>query len=101
MKHSAEAAACAPWRYWQGRGTEDCNLKEAIQRRRTRAAAPPNRDGLEQVTVFGRKDAYKLDKSGLPKLAVPLIDVPQSINTISAQEMQDRAVMALNRALKT
>ena len=66
------------------------------------AADPPaNRDALEQVTVFGQKDAYKLDTSSLTKLAVPLIDVPQSINTISAQEMQDRAVMDLNQALKT
>ena len=65
------------------------------------ADAPPNHDALEQVTVFGQKDAYKLDLSGLLKLAVPLIDVPQSINTISAQEMQDRAVMDLNTALHT
>src|SRR5260221_9608649 len=63
------------------------------------ADAPPNRDALEQVTVFGQKDAYKLDTSGLLKLAVPLIDVPQSINTVSAQEMQDRAVTDLNTAL--
>jgi len=65
------------------------------------ADVPANRDALEQVTVFGQKDAYKLDSSGLSKLAVPLIDVAQSINTISAQEMQDRAVMDLNQALKT
>ena len=65
------------------------------------ADVPANRDELEQVTVFGQKDDYKLDKSGLTKLAVPLIDVAQSINTISAQEMQDRAVMDLNQALKT
>jgi len=65
------------------------------------AANAPDRDALEQVYVFGQKDAYKLDTSGLLKLAVPLIDVPQSINTISAQEMQDRAVMDLNTALHT
>jgi catecholate siderophore receptor len=59
------------------------------------------RDSLEQVTVLGQKDSYKLDTSGLTKLAVPLIDVPQSISTISAQEMQDRAAMDLNQALKT
>jgi catecholate siderophore receptor len=65
------------------------------------ADAPANRDALDQVTVFGQKDAYKLDVSGLLKLTVPLIDVAQSINTISAQEMQDRAVMDLNTALHT
>jgi catecholate siderophore receptor len=56
---------------------------------------------LDQVTVFGQKDAYTLDTSGLLKLGVPLLDVPQSVNTISAQEMQDRAVMDLNTALHT
>jgi catecholate siderophore receptor len=65
------------------------------------ADAPPNHDALEQIYVFGRKDAYTLDASSLPKLAVPLIDVPQSINTISAQEMQERAVADLNTALHT
>jgi catecholate siderophore receptor len=56
---------------------------------------------LDQVTVFGQKDAYTLDASGLLRLGVPLLDVPQSVNTISAQEMQDRAVMDLNTALHT
>src|SRR5258708_32025155 len=65
------------------------------------ADAPAKRDVLEQVTVFGQKDAYKMDASSLSKLAVPLIDVAQSINTISAQEMQDRAVVDMNQALKT
>ncbi|MEP6546137.1 MAG: TonB-dependent siderophore receptor [Gammaproteobacteria bacterium] len=64
-------------------------------------ASPADRDALEQLYVFGQRDAYKLDTSSLLRLAVPLIDVPQSINVISAQEMQDRAVMDLNQALKT
>jgi catecholate siderophore receptor len=65
------------------------------------AEAPPSgQNVLEQVTVFGRKDAYRTDTSGLSKLAVPLIDVAQSINTISQQELQDRAVIDLNQALK-
>jgi catecholate siderophore receptor len=62
---------------------------------------PANHDAVEQVTVFGQNDAYKLDTSGLLRLGVPLIDVAQSINTVSAQEMQDRAVMDLNTALHT
>ena len=65
------------------------------------ADAAPVRDGLEEVTVFGQKDAYTLDVSRLPTLAVPRIDVAQSINTVSAQEMQDRAVVDMNQALKT
>jgi catecholate siderophore receptor len=65
------------------------------------AETPAKPNALEQVTVFGQKDAYKMDASSLSKLAVPLIDVAQSINTISAQEMQDRAVVDMNQALKT
>ncbi|MEP6885042.1 MAG: TonB-dependent siderophore receptor [Gammaproteobacteria bacterium] len=64
-------------------------------------APPVDRDALQQLYVFGQKDAYKLDTSRLLKLAVPLMDVPQSINTISAQELQDRAVADLNQALKS
>src|SRR6185437_9696649 len=56
---------------------------------------------LQEVYVFGRKDAYELDTSSLGKLAQPIIDVPRSINTISEQELQDRAVTDLNEALKT
>ena len=62
---------------------------------------PLSRDTLDPVTVFGQRNAYTLDSSTLPKLTGPLIDVPQSINTISAQELQDRAVMDLNTALHT
>jgi catecholate siderophore receptor len=65
------------------------------------AETPAKQNALEQVTVFGQKDAYKMDASSLSKLAIPLIDVAQSINTISAQEMQDRAVVDMNQALKT
>jgi catecholate siderophore receptor len=65
------------------------------------AEAPANRSGLEEVYVFGTKDAYKTDTSSLSKLATPIIDVPQSIDTITAQELQDRAVTDFNQALRT
>jgi catecholate siderophore receptor len=66
------------------------------------ASPPPSRDsGLEEVYVFGSKDAYKVDMSTLGKLTTPLIDVPQSVDAISAQELQDRAVMDFNQALHT
>jgi catecholate siderophore receptor len=65
------------------------------------AETPPNRGSLEEVYVFGTRDAYKQDTSTLPKLAVPIIEVAQSINTISEQELQDRAVTDLNQALHT
>jgi catecholate siderophore receptor len=62
---------------------------------------PPSKDKLEETYVFGQKDAYKIDTSSLQKLAVPLIDVAQSVNTISEQELKDRAVVDLNGALKS
>jgi catecholate siderophore receptor len=67
------------------------------------AADPPapNKGALEEVYVFGQKDAYQQDTSTLGKLTSPIIDVPQSINTISEQELQDRAVTDFNEALKT
>ena len=65
------------------------------------ADAPPNHGNLEEVLIFGQKDAYTKDTSTLPKLAVPVIDVAQSIDIISEQELQDRAVTDLNQALKT
>jgi catecholate siderophore receptor len=66
------------------------------------ATLPSSHDsGLEEVYVFGSRDAYKVDTSTLGKLTTPLIDQPQSIDTISEQEMQDRAVMDFNEALRT
>jgi len=65
------------------------------------ADAPSNKGNLEEVYVFGQKDAYKQDTSTLPKLTAPIIDTPQSINTISEQELQDRAITDLNAALRT
>jgi catecholate siderophore receptor len=64
------------------------------------ADAPAERGKLEEVLIFGQQDAYTKDTSTLPKLAVPIIDVAQSIDRISQQEMQDRAVTDLNDALK-
>jgi catecholate siderophore receptor len=55
----------------------------------------------EEVYIFGTRDAYKPDMSSLSKLTVPVIEVPQSIDTISAQELQDRAVTDFNQALHT
>lgn len=65
------------------------------------AAGPESGSALEQVLVFGQKDAYKIDTSSLSKLAVPSIEVAQSINSISEQELQDRAVTDFNQALHT
>src|SRR5690349_13242305 len=67
----------------------------------TADAPPPNKGTLEEVYIFGQKDAYEQDTSSLGKLTAPIVDVPQSINTISEQELQDRAVTDFNEALKT
>ena len=67
----------------------------------TASPSPSSTSGLEEVYVFGTRDAYKVDTSSLGKLSTPLIDVPQSIDAISEQELQDRAVMDFNEALRT
>jgi catecholate siderophore receptor len=54
-----------------------------------------------EVYVFGQRDAYKTDTSSLGKLTTPIIDTPQSIDTISQQVLQDRGVTDFNQALKT
>jgi len=48
-----------------------------------------------------RKPDYKIDLPSLPKFTVPLVDIPQSINTISSQELKDRAVANFNDAIRT
>jgi catecholate siderophore receptor len=63
--------------------------------------SPANKGTLEEVYIFGQRDAYKLDSSSLPKLTVPIIEAPQSIATITQQELQDRAVTDFNQALHT
>jgi len=66
------------------------------------ARPPPSlSSSLEEVYVFGSKDAYKADVSTLGKLPVPLIDVPQSVDVISEQELQDRGVTDFNQALRS
>lgn len=65
------------------------------------ARSPPDRGALEEVNIFGQRDAYKIDSSSLPKLTVPLIDAPQSIDTITEQVLQDRAATDFNQALHT
>ncbi len=56
----------------------------------------------EQVLITGQKASdYKIDAPALPKLTEPLIDTPQSIDTISEQLLQDRAVTNLNDAFRS
>ena len=62
--------------------------------------APADRGSLEEVYVLGQQDAYKVDASSLGKLNLPIVDTPQSVDTITRQVMQDRAVADLNQALR-
>src|SRR5580698_1586723 len=65
---------------------------------KTDAAA--ERGSVQEVYVLGEKDAYRADISSLSKLTTPIQDTPQSIDVVTEQVMQDRAVTDLNEALR-
>jgi catecholate siderophore receptor len=55
----------------------------------------------EQVLIEAQKPAgYKIDAPSITKLTEPLLETPQSIDTISQQELKDRAAINLNDALR-
>lgn len=62
------------------------------------SAPSPNRP---EVDIFGERDTYRIEESSLSKLTAPIIDLPQSIDTVSQQVLLDRAVTDLNEALHT
>ena len=66
------------------------------------AAVMPNPAcAQERVVITGEKPGdYKVDAPALPKLTEPLVDTPQSIDTVSQQLLQDQAVTTLNDALR-
>ncbi len=65
----------------------------------TLAASSPAQP--EQVLITGqRPEDYKIDMPSLSKLTEPLVETPQSIDTISQQELRDRAATNLNDALR-
>jgi catecholate siderophore receptor len=56
---------------------------------------------VERVLIEGQKpDGYKIDAPAITKLTEPLLETPQSIDTISKQELKDRAATNLNDALR-
>src|SRR5580704_177696 len=56
----------------------------------------------ERVLIEGQRPAdYNVPAPSLPKLTEPLVDTPQSIDTISEQLLKDRAVTNLNDALRS
>jgi catecholate siderophore receptor len=55
----------------------------------------------EQVLIQGQMEQnYKIDEPSLTKLTEPLVETPQSIDTISQQELSDRGATNLNDALR-
>jgi catecholate siderophore receptor len=55
----------------------------------------------EQVLIEGQRPMdYDIRAPSLPKLTEPLVDTPQSIDTISEQVLKDRAITNLNDALR-
>lgn len=64
-------------------------------------ASATDRPTHEQVVIEGQRvEDYKVDTSSISKLTEPVLDTPQTINSVSEQVMQDRAVTTLNDALK-
>src|SRR6185295_9209446 len=56
----------------------------------------------ETVIIQGqRPEEYKVDVPSLSKLTQPLLDTPQSVDVISNQVLQDRAITDLNNALRS
>lgn len=66
------------------------------------ADAQPERDYLPPViTVTGTADGYALDDgSTATKTPTPLVDVPQTINFITEDQLEDQSVRQLNDALR-
>ncbi|HXJ00734.1 MAG TPA: TonB-dependent siderophore receptor [Micropepsaceae bacterium] len=64
------------------------------------AAASPQQ--TEQVLIEGQRPMdYAVQTPSVPKLTEPLVDTPQSIDTISEQLLKDRAVTNLNDAFRS
>jgi catecholate siderophore receptor len=56
---------------------------------------------IEEILITDRqRDSYLLEQSTLTKFTEPLKDTPQTITTLSAQLLDDRAAMSLNDALR-
>jgi catecholate siderophore receptor len=70
----------------------------------TPAAAQSN-DGPVQLPTISVQErqvqpSYQSDQSSLPKLTQPMLDTPQSVDTVPQQLMQDQGVATLRDALR-
>ncbi len=66
----------------------------------TTDAVAPASTQLQTITVIGDKRDYKATQPSISKLTEPLVDTPQSINTVTEQLIDDRGVSTLNDALR-
>jgi iron complex outermembrane receptor protein len=56
-----------------------------------------NHTELQEVTITGRSNLYKIDNSSLAtRTDVPLLETPQSVQVISRQVIKDRQAFTLN-----
>jgi len=62
----------------------------------------PDRDYLpKDIVVMAERDGYSSrDGSSATKTPTPIIDVPQAITTITADQLEDQAITQLNDALR-
>ncbi len=62
----------------------------------------PQRDYLPtDIVVTGQKDGYSYDDgSSATKTPTPVIDVPQTLNYITEDQLEDQAITQLNEALR-
>lgn len=63
-------------------------------------AVAPATAPLETITVIGDKRDYKASRPSIPKLTEPLVDTPQSVDTVTEKLIDDRAAATLNDALR-
>ena len=52
------------------------------------------------ITVTGTRDTYAADEASVTRTPVPLIEVPQSIQVITAELIKDQELVTLDEALR-
>ena len=81
---------------------DDTATSAAAATAATSADIQPERDYLPaDIVVVGKRDNYNVeDGSTAIKTPTPLIDVPQSVNFITADQLEDQSIRQLNEALR-
>ncbi|HLG88247.1 MAG TPA: TonB-dependent siderophore receptor [Alphaproteobacteria bacterium] len=55
---------------------------------------------LQTITVIGHENDYKADLPAISKLTEPLVDTPQTINSVTGQLIADQGITTLSDALR-